>query len=517
MNGADRNPAQTLILPDDAHNRALVDNVHPPSWVNPTPAGRYNLVVLGAGTAGLVSAVGAAGFGARVAIVEKHLMGGDCLNFGCVPSKALLRAARAVRAVRDAETFGVRTCGPVSVDFEAAMERMRRLRAAISGNDSARRLASLGVDVFIGEARFVGHDAVEVGGQRLRFARAVVATGARAAKLPIPGLAEAGFLTNETVFSLTELPRRLAVIGAGPIGCELAQAFSRFGSEVVLIEAMPRILIKEDRDAAEIVRRALERDGVTIVAGCRIANVGCKMTVEGRPEGKTIVAEHGGTRREIVVDEILVGVGRTPNLEGLDLESAHVAFDKTGVKVDDHLRTTNRRIYAAGDICSVYKFTHAADAMARVVLQNALFYGRKKASSLVIPWCTYTDPEIAHVGLYEKEAQERGFGVSTLTVPLGEIDRAILDGDDEGFARIHAEKKTGRILGATLVASHAGEMIGELSLAITAGLSLATLGKTIHPYPTQAEAWKRLGDAWNRSRLTPRVRGFFERFLSWRR
>jgi pyruvate/2-oxoglutarate dehydrogenase complex dihydrolipoamide dehydrogenase (E3) component len=500
-----------LILPDDAHNRALVENVHPPAWINPTPTGRYNLVVLGAGTAGLVSAVGAAGLGARVAIIEKHLMGGDCLNFGCVPSKGVLRAARAAAAVREASTFGVRISGAVDVEFAAAMERMRRLRAGIARSDSAQRLAGLGVDVFLGEAKFVAPDAVEVDGQRLRFSRAVIATGARAAMLPIPGLAETGVLTNETVFSLTELPRRLVVIGAGPIGCELAQAFRRFGSEVSIVSLDPRLLPREDADAAAVLSTQFAREGIHMLLGAKIRRV------DRRGNSKVVIFEREGLYEEVIGDEMLVAVGRAPNVEGLNLEAAGVAFDTSGVTVDNQLRTTNRRVYAAGDICSAYKFTHAADAMARVVLQNALFFGRKKASTLVIPWCTYTQPEVGHVGLYENQARERGFDVATFTVPLAEMDRAILDGDDGGFARVHAERKNGRILGATLVARHAGEMIGEMSLAITAGLTLGTVSKTIHPYPTQAEVWKRVGDAWNRSRLTPRVRGLFERYLSWRR
>lgn len=503
--------ARPLILPDDAHNRALVENVHPPDWTNPTPAGRYNLVVLGAGTAGLVSAVGAAGLGAKVAIVEKHLMGGDCLNFGCVPSKGMLRAAHAVAAVREASAFGVRIEGPVDFDFTVAMERMRRLRAGISENDSAYRLAKLGVDVFLGEAKFVAPDVVDVDGQKLRFSRAVIATGARAASLPIPGLAEAGFLTNETVFSLTERPRRLVVIGAGPIGCELAQAFRRFGSEVSIVSLDPRLLPREDADAAAILSAQFAREGIHMALGAKIRRV------ERRGDGKVVIFEGQRPDEEVIGDEILVAVGRAPNVEGLDLEVAGVAFDKTGVKVDDRLRTTNRRIYAAGDICSVYKFTHAADAMARVVLQNVLFFGRKKSTALVIPWCTYTQPEVAHVGLYEKEARERGFDAASFTMRLKEVDRAVLDGDEEGFARVLAEKRSGRILGATLVARHAGEMIAEMSLAITVGLSLGAVSKTIHPYPTQAEVWKRLGDAWSRSRLTPRVRNLFERYLSWRR
>jgi pyruvate/2-oxoglutarate dehydrogenase complex dihydrolipoamide dehydrogenase (E3) component len=503
--------AGPLVAPDDAHNRLLVENVHPPAWANPRPSGRYNLVVLGAGTAGLVSAVGAAGLGARVAIVERHLMGGDCLNVGCVPSKGVLRASRAAAAVREAGAYGVRIAGPSEVDFGAAMERMRRLRAGISHNDSAHRLAKLGVDVYFGDARFVAPDAVDVGGATLRFARAVIATGGRPSSPPVPGLAEAGFLTNETVFSLTELPRRLVVIGAGPIGCELAQAFRRFGSEVTVVSLDPQLLPREDEDAAAILAGRFEREGVILRLGAKL------LRVERREGAKRVVFLRDGREEEAAGDEILVAAGRAPNVEGLALENAGVAFGRAGIEVDDRLRTTNRRIYAAGDVCSAFKFTHAADAMARIVIQNALFFGRSKASALVIPWCTYTDPEIAHVGLYEREARERGSDVTTITVPLAEVDRAVLDGDAEGFARVHAERKSGRILGATLVASHAGEMIGEMALAITAGLTLGTLAGTIHPYPTQSEVWKRAGDAWNRSRLTPRVRGIFQRMLSFRR
>jgi pyruvate/2-oxoglutarate dehydrogenase complex dihydrolipoamide dehydrogenase (E3) component len=500
-----------LVVPADLHDRRLVENVHPPGWTNPRPAGRYDLVVLGAGTAGLVSAVGAAGLGARVAIVERRLMGGDCLNVGCVPSKGVLRASRAAAEVREAGAYGVRIAGAIEVDFGAAMERMRRLRAAISHNDSAHRLAQLGVDVYFGDARFVAGDAVDVGGATLRFVRAVIATGGRPAAPPVPGLAEAGFLTNETVFSLTELPRRMVVIGAGPIGCELAQAFRRFGSAVTVVSLDARLLPREDPDAAAVLAGRFEREGVVLRLGAKL------LRLERRSGAKVVVFETAGQLEEVACDEILVAVGRAPNVEGLDLESAGVTAGREGVEVDDRLRTTNRRIYAAGDVCSAYKFTHAADAMARIVIQNALFFGRKRASTLVIPWCTYTDPEIAHVGLSEREARERGLDLATITVPLAEIDRAVLDGEPEGFARVHADRKSGRILGATLVAGHAGEMIGEMALAITARLALGTLARAIHPYPTQAEVWKRAGDAWNRGRLTPRVRGILQRVLSFRR
>ncbi|MBI3071996.1 MAG: mercuric reductase [Deltaproteobacteria bacterium] len=499
-----------LVLPDDAHNRTLVANVHPPAWTNPIPSGRYNLVVVGAGTAGLVTAIGAAGLGAKVAIVERHLMGGDCLNYGCVPSKGVLGAARVIESVREAAVFGVRLAGVPQIDFGTAMERMRRLRAEISRNDSVRRLTELGIDVFMGEAKFVARDALEVGGARLRFSRAVIATGARAAALPIPGLADAGFLTNESVFSLTELPRRLVVIGAGPIGCELAQAFRRFGSDVVIVSD-GLLLPREDRDAAGVLAKTFEGEGIRFALGVKVVRV------ETRPEGKAVVVSRDGKEESLVGDAILVAVGRAANVDGLGLETAGVTFDKRGVQVNDHLRTTNRKIFAAGDICSAFKFTHAADAMARIVIQNALFWGRKKASALVIPWCTYTDPEIAHVGLYESEAAARGFDRTTFTIPLHENDRALLVGDDVGFARIHAVRKTGRILGATLVARHAGDMIGEMALAVTAGLTLGAVAKTIHPYPTEAEVWKRAGDAWNRTRLTPGLKRFFERLFAWRR
>jgi pyruvate/2-oxoglutarate dehydrogenase complex dihydrolipoamide dehydrogenase (E3) component len=499
------------LAPLDGHNRRLLAEVHPPDWINPTPAPRYNLVVLGAGTAGLVTAAGAAGLGAKVALVEKKLMGGDCLNVGCVPSKALLRAARAAADVRSAGEYGVRAPPGVTVDFLAVMERMRRLRAQISPHDSARRFQELGVDVFLGEGRFTAPDTIEVAGQSLRFKKAVIATGGRPAAPPIPGLAGAGYLTNESVFSLTELPRRLAVIGAGPIGCELSQAFARFGSEVFLIEALHGILPKEDADAAEIVKQALFRDGIKLMC------CGKELRVSKTTNGKRLTVASHDEHYDLTVDEILVGAGRAPNVEGLGLEAAGVAYDKSGVKVNDRLRTSNRHVYAAGDVCSRYQFTHAADALARIVIQNALFLGRARASALTMPWCTYTDPEVAHVGLYEHEAQEQGIPVQTFVQKMEEVDRAILDGETEGYVKVHVRKGKEQILGATMVARHAGEMISELTLAIVGRLGLKTLARTIHPYPTQAEAIKKVADAYNRTRLTPFVQWLFRKWLAWRR
>ncbi len=501
-----------MMLVDDTHDKQLIENCHPPRWVNPTPAGKYNLVVVGGGTAGLVSAAGAAGLGAKVALIERNLLGGDCLNVGCVPSKGVVRAARAAYDARNGKDFGVRLSCEPNVAFTAAMERMRKLRAGISGHDSAERFTKLGVDVFIGNGRFVSPNSVEVDGRRLGFDRAVIATGARAAELPVPGLKEAGYLTNETVFTLTELPRRLAVIGAGPIGCELAQSFARFGSEVYLIEALHGIMPNEEPDAAEIVRKSMmERDGVKLMC------CGKELRVSKVDGSKRLTLDSHDNRYDIVVDEILVGGGRKPNLEGSGLDEAGVQYSSQGVMVDDRLRTTNSTIYAAGDICSRYKFTHAADAMARIVIANALFYARRKVTDLVIPWCTYTDPEIAHVGYYEKDAKAAGYDVATITESLNHVDRAILDGEDEGFARVHYDKKTGRILGGTLVARHAGEMINELTLAMVAKQSVGVLSSTIHSYPTQAEVLRKIGDAYMRTKLTPTVKKVFEKWLAWRR
>ena len=486
---------------DGGHDRARVAAVHPATWTNPTPGGRYNLVVIGGGTAGLVSAVGAASLGARVALIERRWLGGDCLNYGCVPSKALIRAARAAYDVRTAAELGVEAIEP-RVDFPAVMQRMRRLRAQIAPHDSAARLAGLGIDVYFGSARFVARDAVEVAGARLSFARAIIATGARAAIPPVPGLAELTPLTNETVFSLTDLPRRLLVIGGGPIGCELAQAFRRFGSEVTIVDRDDRLLPREDRDASAIIQCQFEREGVQLVLGAALT--GASRSVDEY----TLTYERAGATESCSGEQILVAAGRTPNLDGLDLAAAGVAATKHGIEVDDHLRTTNWRTFAAGDVASRFHFTHAADAMARIAIQNALFFGRKRTSALVMPWCTYTDPEIAHVGLYEQEAKDRHGDVTTLTVQLADNDRAVLDGETTGFGRAHVDRK-GRLLGATLVARHAGESISEASLAITTKQKLGALATTIHPYPTQAEVWKRLGDGYNARRLTPRIRRVF--------
>jgi pyruvate/2-oxoglutarate dehydrogenase complex dihydrolipoamide dehydrogenase (E3) component len=484
--------------------------VHPPGWVNPAPADRYNLVVIGAGTAGLVMAAGAAGLGARVALLERDLMGGDCLNVGCVPSKALIRSGRAAADARAAGPLGVRGAASIAVDFPAVMARMRRERADISPHDSAARFRSLGVDVFLGEARFTSADAVAVAGRTLRFRRAAIATGARAAMPDIPGLGDVGALTNESVFSLTTLPARLAVIGGGPIGCELAQAFARFGSRVTLIEGGHGLLPRDDRDAARLVADALGRDGVDLLAGTRVVRA------HRAGDDRVLTLEGSDGQRLLAADAVLVATGRTPNVE-LGLDAAGIAFDRRhGVQVDDHLRTTNRRVYAAGDVCSAAKFTHLSDAHARLVLRNALFLGRGRVSSLIVPRCTYTDPEVAQVGVTRDEAARQGLDVETFRIDLASVDRARLDGETDGFAAIHVARK-GRIAGATIVARHAGDLVSEVTALMRAGAGIATLADTIHPYPTQAEVLKKAADAWNRTRLTPTVKRLFGYWLAWQR
>jgi pyruvate/2-oxoglutarate dehydrogenase complex dihydrolipoamide dehydrogenase (E3) component len=494
------------IEPLDEHNRRLVANVAPPDWTNPEPRRRYHLVVVGAGTGGLVSAAIAAGLGARVALVERHLMGGDCLNVGCVPSKSVIAAARAWRSAAEAARAfaGPRVVG--SGDFASVMERMRRIRSGLSRVDSAARFRELGVDVFLGEGRFTGRDEVSVAGRKMRFHRAVVATGGRPVVPAIAGLESAGFLTNETVFNLTEPPGHLVVLGAGPIGCELAQAFARLGVKVSVVEQGARILPSEDAEAARIVAAALERDGVRLLLGARVSRV------ETRGGLRVLGIERDGSGEEVSGDRILVATGRRPVVEGLGLETAGVRFDQGGVLVDDRLRTSNRRIYAVGDVCSRQKFTHVADAHARLVVANALFagFGGGRVGRLVIPRVTYTSPEVAHVGLDPQEIanQER---VRTITVRLGEVDRAVLDGQEDGFLRVHLAGGSDRIVAGTLVAEHAGEMIGELTVAMTSGLGLARVGAAIHPYPTQSEAFRKAADAWRRGRLTPRAK----RVLGW--
>ena len=378
------------------------------------------------------------------------------------------------------------------VEFTAVMERMRQLRARLSSNDSAHRFRELGVDVFFGQGRFLNGSQVEVGGAKLTFRRAVIATGSRAVAPAIPGLDSIDHLNHESLFSLTQLPRRLAVIGAGPIGCEMAQAFQQFGSHVTLLESTPGILTREDRDAAAIVQDAMEHDGVRV--RCNVRELAIATKHEGAEHGAVQhgTAQHGdgvlirGVSQsqswEAVADRILVAAGRAANVEGLGLDSADVAYGSKGIQVNDRLQTTNPRIYAAGDVCSVFPFTHAADAMARVVIQNALFWGRKRASALLIPWCTYTTPELAHVGLSQAVAESRGVGIDVYQEHFAECDRAVLDGEEAGFVRVLCRRGTDQILGVTIVGANAGDLIGECHAQIETCVALAETRRGPAPF-----------------------------------
>ncbi len=475
----------------DLFEEERLRNLRPPDWRNPKPGSPYRLIVIGGGPAGVVAATDAAAAGAKVALVERALLGGVCLNVGCIPSKTLIRTSRLYAEMRNAASYGACVPGDIRVDFAATMRRVRRIRSRVSRIDSAKSLTDGGVDVFFGDAHFVSGDTISVDGTRVRFDHAIVATGARPDTPSIPGLVEAGFLTNDTVFELTELPRRLLVIGGGPLGCELAQAFCRFGTRTTIAQSLPLFLPKEERDAAQLLSDRFTRDGLEV----RLNTAAVRVRIEGGEKLVDLLSDDYAST--VAADAILTGTGRLPNIERLDLEAAGVEANATdGIRVDDYLRTTNPRIYAAGDVCLEHKFTHTADASARIAAHNVLAGGRRRVSSLTIPWCTYTDPEIAHVGLYVREARDREIPVKTFTVPMHTVHRAIADGEETGFVKIHVKERTDRILGATIVASHAGEMINEITLAMVARIGLRTLARVIHAYPTQAEAIKKAADAY---------------------
>ena len=499
------------LTPADELNQELLAHAHPHDWRNPTPTGRYNLVAVGGGTAGIIAALGTAGLGGRAALIERHLLGGDCLNYGCVPSKALLRVRGPYTRPHWANSTVSRSTAPRGSISPPSCNGCGGCepRSAITIRPSGLR--SWAWTCSSARPRSAGPDTIEVAGQTLRFKRAVIATGSRAATPAIDGLAEVGYLTNETVFSLTSLPRRLAVIGAGPIGCELAQAFRCFGSEVHLIGRGGSILKKEDPAAAQIVQSQLEREGVHLYLGWTT------LRADRTGDSKSLLVERGGQKQKLIADEILVAAGRRPNVEGLALEAAGVRYSERGVDVDDYLRTSNRAIYAAGDVCMKQQFTHAADAMARLCIQNALFLGRKRFSRAGDPPLHVHRPGTGARRSHARRGGGAGHRDRQLPRGIGRGGPGVLDGEERGFAVVHTRRGTGRVVGATIVAAHAGEMIGEITILMTRGLRLSALASVIHCYPTQVEALRRIADAYSRTRLTPRVAALLKRWLEWRR
>ena len=468
----------------DAAARALLA---PDDYENPEPAGRYHLIVIGAGPAGLISAIGAAGVGARVALIERGLMGGDCLNVGCVPSKALLE-------------YTARTTAPA---FGDAFRWLREVRAGIAPHDSVARYNELGADVFLGEARFVDAHTVAVGDTQLTGRRIAICVGARAAVPPIPGLVESSPLTNETVFDLTEAPDSVAILGAGPIGCELATVFARLGVTVHLFEMADRILPLETLAASERLADALRALGVTLHVGDAVQEV-----VPGEP------VQVKSAQGIVSVERIVVALGRSPNTDSLQTENAGVTLDPRGFVVTDaKLRTSAKHIYAAGDCRGGLQFTHHADAQARVVVQNALFAMTARVDGLVVPHCTYTHPEIASVGAREEDLDAANQPYDVYEVSFDELDRGRAELDGTGFARVLTAKGKDKILGATIVGHDAGEQLAPLCLLMSNGLGLGAAGKALYSYPTRSEYLKNLANAYTRSRFTPTVAALFKNWL----
>ncbi len=490
------------------------------------PAGKgegiYNVVVIGAGTAGLVTAAGTAGLGGRVALVERHRMGGDCLNYGCVPSKALIKSSRVLALMRHAGLYAL-TPVDVAVDYGRVARRVKALRARIEPHDSAARFEGLGVDVFPGQATLESPHAVRVGDLLLRARHIVLATGGRAAVPDVPGLSEAGYLTNETIFEREEPPGRLLVMGGGPIGCELAQAMARLGARVTLADRGGQLLHREDREVADLLKARLERDGVRVLLRARVESVapgrGGPHRVRVRQEGE---AGRPAAPVEFEADTILVAAGRRPNIENLGLEKAGVAHTAGGVTVDQYLRTTRPNIYAAGDLCGPHQFTHFAEYQARLIVRNILVsplfgLGRAKADYRVVPWTTFTEPEVARVGLNEKDAARAGVPFEVHRFPYSELDRAVLESEETGFVNVIAARGRDTILGATIVGAGAGELIHEIALAMREQIGLSRLSSMIHVYPTLSQAVQRTADAYMRTRLTARARAIFSRLYAWQR
>ncbi len=462
-------------------------------------AGTYNLVVIGAGTAGLVTAAGSVGLGARVALIERHKMGGDCLNFGCVPSKALISSARLLHRMRNASAWGINNLEP-EFDFEKIFSSMRATRAELAPLDSEERFESLGVDVFRGEATFLSPDELAVGDVKLRARNFVIAAGSRAAIPDVIGASRVPYFTNETIFDeLKEKPESLLIIGGGPIGCELGQMFSRLGVQVTILQRSARLLDKEDPIVSDFMRARLEAEGIRVLTETAIEEA--KATAGGvtlRCAGQSVSAS-----------ALLVAAGRQPNVENLNLQKARVAFTRKGITVDEHLETTRPGIYALGDIVGQLQFTHVADYHARVVIRNTLVpfrFLRQKVDYTTVPWCTYLDPEVATVGLTESKAKKEGVEYDLIEQEMKEVDRAVVERAETGFARVLVKRGTDEVIGATIVGEHAGELIQEYVLAMKHGIGLKQIASTIYGYPTFASLVLKSAEKLNKKRLTPRAR-----------
>ena len=488
-------------------------------WNRPAGFDR-NLVVIGAGAAGLVSAYIAAALRARVTLVESGQMGGDCLNTGCVPSKALIRSARAAHQMRHADRYGLPPVEP-RVDFPAVMRQVHEKIAAIAPHDSTERYTGLGVEVLRGHARIVDPWTVQVTGsggevQRLTTRSIVIASGARPTVPPLPGIETSGYVTSDTIWDrfagLAQAPRRLLVLGGGPIGCELAQCFAQLGSMVTQIEKGPRLLPREDPDASELVRTALVQDGVTVLTGTRA--VRC----EREDDRTSLVVEDDGGERRIDYDELLCAVGRTSRLEGYGLEDLGIATGRT-LHADEFMQTRFPNILAAGDVTGPYQFTHAAAHQAWYATVNALFGGirRFKVDYRVLPWTTFTDPEVARVGLNEQEAADRGIQHDVTRYDMAELDRAIVDRETRGFVKVLTARGRDRILGVTIAGAHAGELLAEFVLAMRHGLGLSRILGTVHSYPTLSEANRNVAGAWRRMHAPGWALDLAGRYHAWRR
>jgi pyruvate/2-oxoglutarate dehydrogenase complex dihydrolipoamide dehydrogenase (E3) component len=468
----------------------------------------YDIAVIGAGAGGLVVAAGGAALGAKVAVVEKHKMGGDCLWYGCVPSKTLIKSARVAHQMRHADRWALPPVAP-QVDLAQVMERVADVIAGIEPHDSPERFRGLGVDVILGSGRFNAPDSFEVAGRKLTAKHFVIATGSRPAVPPIPGLDSVPYLTNETLFGLRENVPHLVVIGAGPIGCEMAQAFRRLGSEVTVVDAGTGPLPREDRDLAEVVQRALVDEGVRWRFGVSVQRV------EGtHGDVRLTLAAKDGSSDAVAGTHLLVAAGRRANVEDLGLDVAGVEV-RDGRIVHTNLVTTNSRILVIGDAAGGYQFTHVAEHHAGIALRRTLFRMPWSKPSLVIPWCTYTDPELARVGLSEGEATQKGVDHRVYRFAFDELDRARAEGETEGFAKLVTDPR-GRLLGGAIVGPHAGELIAELALAVTMGLKAGDLSSTVHPYPTLAQINRRAADQRLKEGLTPTSKAWLRRLFGLR-